>query len=108
LDGGEIVIVSLVISGCDSPEVFEFVEEAFDQVAVFVKEVAEHRFDHALRHGTDIVPGTARTFVGSKGWITDHSKSVKSNRPISFSLHTTTLVMWNQISRRLGILFMCM
>jgi hypothetical protein len=26
---------------------------------------------------------TPRTFVGSNGWITDHSKSDKSNLPIS-------------------------
>jgi hypothetical protein len=29
--------------------------------------------------------GTPRTFVGSSGWITDHSKSVRSKRAISIS-----------------------
>jgi hypothetical protein len=33
---------------------------------------------------------TPRTFVGSKGWITDHSKSVRSKRAISVSLPTNT------------------
>ena len=60
LDGCEVVVVSLIVSGRDSSEVFEFVEEAFDQVAIFVEEVTEHRFDHALRHGADIGPGAAR------------------------------------------------
>lgn len=48
---------------------------------------------------------TPRTFVGSKGWITDHSKSVRSNRAISVSLLKETL---NQNSTSLGILFMGM
>jgi hypothetical protein len=33
---------------------------------------------------------TPRTFVGSKGWITDHSKSVRSKRVISVSLPENT------------------
>ena len=50
-DGGEIVVVSFVISGCHCPEVFEFVEETFHQVAGFVKNLAEGRFETALGHG---------------------------------------------------------
>ena len=33
---------------------------------------------------------TPRTLVGSSGWITDHSKSVKSNRAISVSFPENT------------------
>jgi hypothetical protein len=46
---------------------------------------------------------TPRTLVGNKGWITNHSKSVKSNRAINFSLSGKAL---NQISITLGIEFM--
>jgi hypothetical protein len=41
LDGGEEVVVAFVIPSCDCAEVFEFVEEAFDEVAVSIEERAE-------------------------------------------------------------------
>ncbi len=61
-DGGEIVVVCFVISGCHCPEVFEFVEETFHQVAGFVKNLAEDWFEAALGHGRDVGPGA---FVGN-------------------------------------------
>lgn len=67
MDGGEVVVVSLIISGGDSSEVFEFVKEAFDEVAMFVEEAAEHRFDHTLRHGADIGPSAARIHFCAQG-----------------------------------------
>ena len=41
MDGCEEVIVAFVVSGCNGAEVFEFAEEAFDEVAIFVEKVAE-------------------------------------------------------------------
>jgi hypothetical protein len=53
----------LVVSGCNSPEVFELIEEAFDEVPVFVEEVTEGRFTDELWHGADIGPSAARTHL---------------------------------------------
>jgi hypothetical protein len=43
LDGCEEIVVSFVVTGCDGTKVFEFVEEAFDQIAVAIEKWAERR-----------------------------------------------------------------
>ena len=40
-DGGEIVVGSPVITRCDAAHLFEFVEEAFDQIALSIDPTAE-------------------------------------------------------------------
>jgi hypothetical protein len=49
--------------------------------------------------------GTPRGLFGNKGWITDHSKSVKSKRAIS---RLPLFGILNHITARLGIPFMGM
>ena len=43
----------------DGPVVFDFVEEAFDQVAIAIEEGAERRNFDAPRQGLDVGPGAA-------------------------------------------------
>jgi len=64
LHRGEEVIVPLVIPGCDSTEVFETIEEAFDQIAVSVKEGAEGRASPAVFHRAYVRPGAAGRHLG--------------------------------------------
>jgi hypothetical protein len=47
--------------------VFDFVEEAFDEVPVFVEEPTERRFTDALWHGADIGPSAARIHFCAQG-----------------------------------------
>jgi len=59
LDGGEIVVVAFVVSGCDGVEVFELVEEPLDGVALSVDPRAERRVSDTVRHWPDISPSAA-------------------------------------------------
>ena len=59
-DEGEIVVGMLFVSCCDGAEVFEFVEEALDQVALSVEIGAEGGHVLAVRHGLDVGPCAAR------------------------------------------------
>ena len=68
LDRGEIIIVSLIVSRGNCSEVLDFIKEALDEVALLIEEVTKCRFDHALRHGSDIGPGTARLHFGARRW----------------------------------------
>ena len=57
-DGGEFdeaheVGEQFVISGCDTPEVFEFVEEALDQVALLVEVFVVGALGLAVAFGRD-------------------------------------------------------
>ena len=45
----------------DGAEVFELVEEAFDEIAQPIEEWAERRDVHASRHWLDIAPGALRS-----------------------------------------------
>ncbi len=58
LDEGEVVGVVLFIARGDGPEVFEFVEEALDEVAVSIEKGAERRHRLSVRHRLDVGPGT--------------------------------------------------
>jgi hypothetical protein len=40
-------------------EVFEFIEETFDRIALHEKPAAEGRWFETIRHGADIFPGPA-------------------------------------------------
>lgn len=60
MDGSEVVIVALVISGGNSAEVFELVEEPLNGVALSVNPGAERQASDAVRHRPDISPGAAR------------------------------------------------
>src|SRR5882672_5269840 len=54
LDGGEEVVVAFVVSRGDGSEMLEFVEEAFDGVALFVDSPVETEGDHPPRHRLDL------------------------------------------------------
>ena len=56
-DESEVVGVVLFEASCDGPEVFELVEEAFDEVAIAVKPRTESRDVHPVRHRLDVGPG---------------------------------------------------
>ena len=60
----EVVDIVLLVSGRDSPEVLEFVEEAFDEVTVSVEEGAERRHPLAAREWLDVGPGALRVEGG--------------------------------------------
>ena len=59
-DRSEIVLWQFVISGSDGPEVFEFVEEALDEIAMAVEQRAEGRGVQPVRHRLDVGPSAAR------------------------------------------------
>src|SRR3972149_3306702 len=59
LDTGEIVVGAFVVARGDASEVFEFVKEALDEVAVAIKEGAEGRDVLAVRDGVGIGPRAA-------------------------------------------------
>jgi hypothetical protein len=59
LDGCEEIVVAFVVSGCDGSEVFEFVEEALDGVALAVNPSAEREGFDTVGHGADVGPGAA-------------------------------------------------
>jgi hypothetical protein len=56
LDRSEEVVVALVVSGGDGPEVFEFVEKPLDYVALSVNPLAEREGFNAVLHGSDVGP----------------------------------------------------
>ena len=58
-DGGEEVCGELVIAGGDSSEVFEFVEEALDEVALAVKMEIDRALDLDVALGGDVGGGAA-------------------------------------------------
>jgi hypothetical protein len=66
LDGCEEIVVSFVVTVCDGTRVFEFVEEAFDQIAVAIEKWAERRDIFAVRHGEN---GGAKLVHGSCGEV---------------------------------------
>jgi hypothetical protein len=53
VDGSEEVPGELVIAGCDSSEVFEGIEEAFDQVALAIEGEVARPLDYAIGLGRD-------------------------------------------------------
>ena len=55
-DGCEEVSGELVVSGCDGTEVFEFVEEALDEVALAVDCGIDGALDAAIALGRDMGP----------------------------------------------------
>jgi hypothetical protein len=54
LEEGKVVSGALFVSRGDSAVVFEFVEEAFDQVPVAIQEPAEYRRVKPVVHRPDI------------------------------------------------------
>ena len=56
----------LLVPGCDGAVVFDFAEEALDEIAEFVKVAAECGRLGSLRHGPDIGPDAARGHFGSQ------------------------------------------
>ena len=63
----EVVVVTLVISSCDCPEVLEFIEEPLDSVTLSVKPPDEGRRIEPVRHGADIAPSTESSEAFAKG-----------------------------------------
>lgn len=59
MDGSEEVVVSRVVSGCDSSEVFEFAEEALDCDTLALVSLAEWEGFDAVGHGADVGPRAA-------------------------------------------------
>src|SRR3546814_8911756 len=49
----DLVVVALIIAGCDGAEMFEFIEESFDEITVSVEERAESRDVLTVRHWLD-------------------------------------------------------
>jgi hypothetical protein len=47
-DGGEIIVIALVVPGGDGTEMLEFVEEALDEVALSIKPLVERRQVHPM------------------------------------------------------------
>ena len=58
LDTSEVIFWVFLISRCDCSEVFEFVEEPFDQVSLLVEVFGQDRPEPTLRHGWDVGPST--------------------------------------------------
>ena len=58
-NGGEKVSGEFVVSGCDPPEVLEFVEEAFDEVALAVDMEIDRALDLDVALGGDVSVGAA-------------------------------------------------
>ncbi len=56
-DGGEGVSDELVVARGDGAEVFEFVEEALDEVALAVERGIDGTLDQAVTPGRDAWPG---------------------------------------------------
>ena len=53
------MVVSLVVACGDGAEMFEFIEETLDSIALLVEQGAEGRRIDTVRHGADISPGPA-------------------------------------------------
>src|SRR3546814_13353190 len=49
----DLVVVALIIAGCDGAVMFEFIEESFDEITVSVEERAESRDVLTVRHWLD-------------------------------------------------------
>jgi len=56
-DGGEVVSREFVVARGDTSEVFDFVEEAFDQVALPIERVVDGTLPAAVGLGGDVRPG---------------------------------------------------
>ncbi len=52
LDCGE-VLAAVVVAGCDSPELFEIVEESFDQVTLAIEREIGRSLDSPISLGRD-------------------------------------------------------
>src|SRR5258708_1776540 len=63
MNSGEEISCEFVISRGDCPEMFEFVEEAFDEIALAIKREVARAWDFAVglggNHGGDVSPGRA-------------------------------------------------
>ena len=75
-DGREVVVVAFVVSSGNGTEVFELVEEPFDDVALFVEFAVEGRWCFAVAHGSHVGDGT---FAGEFGM--DPIERVRLVRP---------------------------
>ena len=53
-DGREEVSGEFVVSGCDTPEVLELVEEAFDQIALAIEPAVDRALYFAVALGRDV------------------------------------------------------
>lgn len=67
MDRGEEIVVASVKAGGDGSEVFEFVEEALDEVAASIEEGAEGENDLLVAHGFDAGPGATLGETGAHG-----------------------------------------
>lgn len=56
-DGGEIVLGALVVASCDASEVFDAVEEAFDEIALPIEPARECKALLAVGARRDVGPG---------------------------------------------------
>ena len=65
-DEGEVVGVVLFEAGGDGSEVFDLIEKPLDEVAVAIKERAERRGIHPVRHRLDVGPGSLRLQIGTQ------------------------------------------
>jgi hypothetical protein len=64
LDGCEEVVVSFVMARCHGLELFEFAEEALDEVAVAIEEGADDGAALAISHRLDVGPDTTLGQLG--------------------------------------------
>jgi hypothetical protein len=53
VESGEIVACGFLVSGCDTPEVLDYVEESLDQIALLIKREVTFPFDLAICFGRD-------------------------------------------------------
>ena len=57
----------MVVACCDGTEVFEFIKETLDGIALPVKPMAEGRGIETIRHSSDISPGPTFSKPFAKG-----------------------------------------
>lgn len=54
MNGGEEIVVSFVVLGCDGSEVFDLAEKAFDAIALAIEDGIEGQKTFSRRHGADV------------------------------------------------------
>ena len=65
LYGGEVVFGALVISGCDSSELFDLVEESFNEVPLPIDPARKHERALAVCLRRDVGPGLSLGRLGA-------------------------------------------
>jgi len=85
LDGCEEVIVAFVVSGCNGSEVFEFVKEPLDGIALFIEPWAEGGDIDTGWHGADTTPRSS-SFEALSQTITVVSTVCQQYRPLNIKV----------------------